>query len=281
MARIRSVHPSLWTDEAFLELSIKAKLFIIALWNECDDGGAFEWKPKQLKVRLFGCDDMNVTELLAELQEANFLMGYEGEGGARYGAIRSFGKFQKPQKPTRAHPMPKAARIYAKTEAIGPLLESDLDDTAPELAGADTEPLPDDYGSSPVALSSGEERRGEEEEREKALPSVAAPARAAPSGTRLPEGWVPDEAGYHFARDLTLDPDQVLAGFTDYWVAKAGKDGRKADWHATWRSWCRREAEQRSGRPRSGSGRRPDAAMSDDWKAIDKALGIHPAGALS
>lgn len=27
--------------------------------------------------------------------------------------------------------------------------------------------------------------------------------------------------------------------FRDYWHAKAGKDGRKLDWQATWRNWVR------------------------------------------
>ena len=27
--------------------------------------------------------------------------------------------------------------------------------------------------------------------------------------------------------------------FHDYWVAKPGKEGRKLDWLATWRNWCR------------------------------------------
>lgn len=29
------------------------------------------------------------------------------------------------------------------------------------------------------------------------------------------------------------------AAFVDYWHAKPGKDGRKADWAATWRNWVR------------------------------------------
>lgn len=29
--------------------------------------------------------------------------------------------------------------------------------------------------------------------------------------------------------------------FRDYWRAKAGKEGVKLDWEATWRNWVRRE----------------------------------------
>lgn len=28
--------------------------------------------------------------------------------------------------------------------------------------------------------------------------------------------------------------------FADHWHAATGKDGRKADWEATWRNWIRR-----------------------------------------
>ena len=32
MARIRSIHPGIWTDEAFVELSALARLLYIGLW---------------------------------------------------------------------------------------------------------------------------------------------------------------------------------------------------------------------------------------------------------
>jgi len=38
-----------------------------------------------------------------------------------------------------------------------------------------------------------------------------------------------------------LNATEVFAGFRDYWIAKAGKDGVKLDWLATWRNWIRNE----------------------------------------
>ena len=201
MARIRSVHPSLWTDEAFLELSIKAKLFIIALWNECDDGGAFEWKPKQLKVRLFGCDEMDTPVLLEELRVANFLTPYEVDG-SRYGAIRSFGKFQKPNKPTRTHPMPKALRVYAKTDGIGPDPLPDDNRTLTVASGDATELLPKEDGSSSMALPPGEEGRGKGEEEED--PSLRS-GRGAPADPPLAERSPPSAAA-----DPSPDPTKAF-----------------------------------------------------------------------
>ncbi|MCQ8240545.1 hypothetical protein [Rhizosaccharibacter radicis] len=276
MARIRSVHPSLWTDEAFLELSPHAKLFIIALWNECDDGGAFQWKPKQLKVRLFGCDDLDVPALLLELERANFVRRYDADG-APFGAVRSFGKFQKPQKPTRQYPMPPALRAYAKTvavltpdeKAIGTANTAAPDTDAPALgadgddAPVDNGAVPDEYDAATVAVASGEEGRGEERiEEENTLPSVAPQARQAPTGSRLSPDWRPSPEERAFAVGLGLDADAVAEGFRDHWVAKAGKDARKADWTATWRNWCRTEAGRRQSAPaRGGAPRRSNL----DW----------------
>lgn len=35
------------------------------------------------------------------------------------------------------------------------------------------------------------------------------------------------------------DVRQEFDNFKDFWTAKAGKDGVKLDWLATWRNWCR------------------------------------------
>jgi hypothetical protein len=40
-----------------------------------------------------------------------------------------------------------------------------------------------------------------------------------------------------------LDPERVFAAFADYWRAKPGAGGTKLDWDATWRNWCRKEAD--------------------------------------
>ena len=36
-----------------------------------------------------------------------------------------------------------------------------------------------------------------------------------------------------------LNPSKVFETFKDYWVAKAGQQGVKLDWFATWRNWVR------------------------------------------
>jgi uncharacterized protein YdaU (DUF1376 family) len=80
-----------------------------------------------------------------------------------------------------------------------------------------------------------------------------------PRGSRLPPEWSPDAEMRAFAEGLGLDADRVAANFRDYWHAKAGKDAVKLDWPATWRGWCRREAERGQGRGVTAARPRDDA----------------------
>ncbi|MCE2578080.1 hypothetical protein [Gluconacetobacter entanii] len=104
MARIRSVHPGLWTDETFVSVSPLARLFLIGLWNEADDNGIFPWKPLKLKMRLLPADNGDAAALLAELERIGAIMRYEADGDT-YGAVRNFRKFQRPERPKPVHPI--------------------------------------------------------------------------------------------------------------------------------------------------------------------------------
>jgi hypothetical protein len=103
MSRIRSIHPGLWTDEEFVTLSAFARLLFLGLWNECDDKGTFEWKPLTLKMRVLPADNVDAAALLEEIAAAGCIRQYEIDGKA-YGAVRNFGKFQRPKKPNDIHP---------------------------------------------------------------------------------------------------------------------------------------------------------------------------------
>lgn len=87
-------------------------------------------------------------------------------------------------------------------------------------------------------------RNGREPEPEPELPPSPPSVVRSPRGCRLPDDWQPDADDAHFAIGLGLDCDGVAANFRDYWHAKAGKDATKLDWSATWRGWCRREADR-------------------------------------
>jgi hypothetical protein len=67
-------------------------------------------------------------------------------------------------------------------------------------------------------------------------------------GTRLSANWQPSADERGFAADLGIDPDATADAFRDYWVAVPGAKGRKLDWPATWRGWCRRETARPVGK---------------------------------
>lgn len=80
-------------------------------------------------------------------------------------------------------------------------------------------------------------------------------------GTRLPPDWAPGFAEIEYAGTKGLDHEEitrVAEDFRDYWIAKPGADGRKADWPSTWRTWIRshidrrRPVASRPGQPRGG-----------------------------
>ena len=62
-------------------------------------------------------------------------------------------------------------------------------------------------------------------------------------GSRLANDWVlPNEWEYWANKQRPdLNAMQVADQFKDFWCAKAGKDGVKLDWAATWRNWVRNQ----------------------------------------
>lgn len=103
MARIRSIHPAIFTDEAFVSLSYPARMLWIGLWCEADDQGVFEWKPLSLKMKLAPVDALDVAALLEELRACELVRRFDAEGRS-LGAVRNFCRYQRPRWPKPIHP---------------------------------------------------------------------------------------------------------------------------------------------------------------------------------
>ena len=82
--------------------------------------------------------------------------------------------------------------------------------------------------SEALALSKAETRKTEE-------------ARNARHATRLPSNFELTEERKKVALNEHLDADRTFADFVDYWSSVGGARGRKLDWDATWRVWCRNQ----------------------------------------
>lgn len=159
MARIRSIHPTLFTDEAFAGLSMGARVLLFGLWTEADDQGVFDWKPVTLKMRILPADNVDVPELLAELEAANVICRFD-QDGRPYGAIRNFCKFQKPKTP-KYRPL-NSVEIRAYVASTYPLAEIDV---------AQPDPFPQNGEIAPLMEEGGGKR-------EEVIVAVAEDARA-------------------------------------------------------------------------------------------------------
>lgn len=156
MARIRSVHPGLFTDESFVSCSPLARLLLLGLWTEADDQGVFEWKPVTLKMRLLPVDSADVPALLSEMEQQNIVRRFE-VAGKLYGAVRNFRKYQRPKSPSAIHPLPNELRSYVRISET----------EAPEPAQ-----FPQS-GEIPAQMEDGGEGEGEKEDTASAASSSA------------------------------------------------------------------------------------------------------------
>lgn len=111
MARIRSIHPGIFTDERFMVLSSDARTLLFGIWCHSWDDGVFEWKPVQLKVKVFPYNSVDLDALLSELQDNNIIKSFE-VGERKYGAVRNFRKFQRPKKPNSSGVLPSELETY-------------------------------------------------------------------------------------------------------------------------------------------------------------------------
>jgi hypothetical protein len=102
MARIRSIHPGLTSDEAYMSMSMTAKAAWTPLWMQCDDHGIFEWKPIVLKALIFPADNVDFATVLAELERLGCVRQFD-IGGRPHGVVRNFAKYQRPKNPSYRH----------------------------------------------------------------------------------------------------------------------------------------------------------------------------------
>lgn len=80
-----------------------------------------------------------------------------------------------------------------------------------------------------------------EANKEREAPSAQSPQSKSSRATRLSADWTPSDKLQAWAKGERpeLDHTKELAAFCDYWKAKAGRDGLKLDWDATYRNWIR------------------------------------------
>lgn len=161
MARIRSLHPGFFTDEAIVSVSAFARLLLQGLWVEADDHGIFEWKPVTIKMRVLPVDNVDVGLLLSELSAAGLIREF-ADGARQYGAVRNFCRFQRPKKPKYIHPIRDEFRTYvASSGASGEPGEVEAGSSSP-LAAPEGDPVPKKGELAPQMKEEGGKERKKE-----------------------------------------------------------------------------------------------------------------------
>lgn len=93
-------------------------------------------------------------------------------------------------------------------------------------------------------------------------------------GTRLPDGWQPDQALADWTRANAPAAANAVEvdRFRDYWQSLSGQRGVRADWAATWRNWARRCQEQHTQPTRGPAPRVTTSDRVNGWLALAESL---------
>jgi hypothetical protein len=223
MPKIRGIHPDIWTDEDFVELSPLARLLWVGMWNYACDNGHLRDRSKQIKMRVLPTDDVNVAELLRELETNGRITRSDG-----WVTIPNFTKRQKPDK-----------RFWVVCEAPGCTKPGDPER---ETRSAPHEPTQSHHEPTSGALGDVDgEGDGEGELR------VTTAPRKRPS-TRLPDDWQPTESHWerrHDGIDVQREADTFRAH------AEAN-DRRAVNWNAAFTQWLLKAKPSPASQPHKG-----------------------------
>ena len=268
MARARNIKPGFFQNELLADLPPLARILFAGLWTLADRAGRLEDRPKKIRAQVLPYDDCDCNELLQSLHNAGFVQRYI-VGDASYIQIVTWEKHQNPhvREPESCIPdqdknsssTVKAPDKNSSSTSSARLIPSSSspDSSSPDSSSPDSS-SPDSSSTVEITdhcLDRESGSRNIEKNAESTPPLRAGqaqlpdpePKRRPPIGTRLPEDWALPKAWGDWAlqQQPTWTPDRVRQAadaFRDHWIANANrKEGRKADWFATWRNWVRRE----------------------------------------
>ena len=287
--RIRTIKPEFWRSEDIAALSIEDRLLFIGLWSYVEDNGVGRDEPQLIQCDIYPLDTFTEASLrthggLMRLSQRGLITRYEGPDGRKYLQVNSWDKHQKINRPSKPRfPQYNAENCTLTEASLSPhctLTEGSL----PEQGTGNRE-----QGTGKNTPFSPPHETEAAESASAELVTVAADAAPAtantskpskpskPSktrGTRLPDGWQPDQALADWTRANapaaanSLEVDR----FRDYWQSLSGQRAVRADWAATWRNWARRCQEQAHQPTRGPAPRGTTDDRVGDWLALAESL---------
>ncbi|AMS02075.1 replication initiation protein [Mycobacterium phage Panchino] len=279
--RIRSIKPEFWRSEDISAIEEwGTRLLFIGLWSYVDDNGVGLDRVPLIAADLFA-DDLardpretlaRVSRGLQQLSAAGRIVRYTLDG-KQFLYVNNWEKHQRidrPNKPRYPLPDPSTCEYMDTRETLASMSR---DPRETPSTGTGEQGNRGTGESSSLTLVEGGVG-GDPKNVPAAHSASGAPAKSA-RGSRLPDGWMPDDETIAAMREqfphVNLRAEHEK--FTDYWKAKSGKDATKRDWNAAWRNWIRRAAENT---PRGAAS---TVAATGLGKPSQKALGWEAASA--
>jgi hypothetical protein len=217
LVRARNIKPSLFKNEVLGTADPLLTILFEGLWCEADREGRLEDRPLRLKAEILPYrNDADIDAMLTWLKDHGFIARYDANG-LKVIQVLKFSDHQRPHN--------------NEAESVLPTMDASKHNQGRKPAQPRKKALRSD--SLLLIPDSGSLIPD---------PLMGREVRAARStlATRLPPdfGLTPERRSV--AEAEKADPDREFAQFTDHFRAAPGVKGRKNDWDATWRNWCRR-----------------------------------------
>ena len=286
--RIRTIKPDFWRSEDIAALSIEDRLLFIGLWSYVEDNGVGRDEPQLIQCDLYPLDTFTEASLrthggLMRLSQQGLITRFEGPDGRRYLQINSWDKHQKINRPSKPRfPQYNAENCTLTEGSLSPHCTLTEDSLPEQGTGNREQGTGKDTPFSPpheteAAESASAETQTVAADAAPATANTSKPSKASKArGTRLPDGWQPDQALADWTRANAPAAANAVEvdRFRDYWQSLSGQRAVRADWAATWRNWARRCQEQHT-QPHRGPAPAPRSTTSDrvnGWLALAESL---------
>lgn len=187
MARKRMIDPDFWSDEAVGALSLCGRLLFMGLISQADDEGRLRGNPALIRSQLFPYDEdvtaSVVSQELVAIERVGLIVRYAVDG-QQFIWVRNFSKHQTINKPTASKlpPPPDVTSPAPLPEDYGSTPVAQGMEAAELACGRGNAPLPEDYGSATVGVPpKRREEKGREEKGNTTTPTGVAARPSNPS----------------------------------------------------------------------------------------------------
>jgi hypothetical protein len=156
MARIRSIKPSVWTDERFIDLSRDARLLFLGMISHADDAGRLVASGAALIGAIYPHDNVTVRQVEKwrdELARSGLIVTYQA-GRGTYAALPKWRRHQRIQKSQPSTLPPPPSTTESATEYA---TDSDTESRTESTTGS----LPDTEGEMEMEREVEKERETE------------------------------------------------------------------------------------------------------------------------